>query len=647
MADSLTSYLVRIGSICKRHLRNLILGCDERGASHDVGTFHHLPLAITSMSKSQVAFFIALEIYAYQTLCLWGSGFAESNRILLCGGMVTILYFAFAVRALMRLRTTIVLSLITAFFLGAWALHTFGLHDCGIAGGNGLFYRDFFSGDVVYCMDSLFHSTIVESIKNYVVPSTLLCPIEGMSYHVGADWIMAGIAKIIGVSGFAMIGYIYPIIFLPLISALALVAIQRIRLYLGADPSFSLCDAFFFLFFMLLPGFSVSLFVYFVHSETCLMGALFLLIDLALLPKIDAAFRDEVRARRNIVLFVLIPLLLFCTTFSKISAGYAFLSLVGGLLLWHVKWRNISQSVSGCIAGMSYLMLFACMYLITGRDQTPIMSSDYVYHLLEFGYRCVVCYPVISACLFLPMISLLIPAGSPAGKRIRFAFFLALVASYFVYVFLRVYGGSEVYFWVNCHLLTLVYFIAAGAPMRFVRFCSHGGRRFLLFIMIGLFVAYVLLPVGSVSAVVKDAFAQPRPNLAVLQSQRYLELEKARQFIKEKGPGNVMAYVTKDYWTELSSHERMSKAYVFAVQAYLGVPVLGPIKSDSQHVYVRNASAWTPIRLPAAYALDRYQKSPMPEYSEDGALSFAMEHGFKYLLVCGKHDAISVREVIR
>ena len=80
-------------------------------------------------------------------------------------------------------------------------------------------------------VDSLFHATIAESIKNYGYPSVLLNDAGFSHYHFGSHIIMAALSNILKVPVFSVYNFLYPIIFIPLYSYLIISVIVEIRRY--------------------------------------------------------------------------------------------------------------------------------------------------------------------------------------------------------------------------------------------------------------------------------------------------------------------------------------------------------------------------------------------------------------------------------
>ena len=58
-------------------------------------------------------------------------------------------------------------------------------------------------------LDALFHSSIIESIVNFGVPSTLYMELDFLKYHTGIHFLLAGIAKITNLPALYLLHYIF------------------------------------------------------------------------------------------------------------------------------------------------------------------------------------------------------------------------------------------------------------------------------------------------------------------------------------------------------------------------------------------------------------------------------------------------------
>ena len=608
-----------------------------------------------TVSKSLVAFWIAFEIFACQLVCLLGSGIDEANRILLCSGSVFAVYLLVALRSARKWRETFVVSSFLGVILSTWVIGSFALRS---AGGNGLFFRDFFCGDVFYTMDVLFHSAIIESIKHYWVPSSLVGAINPMHYHLGVHWVMALIAKVFGVSGMAMIGYLFPMIFVPMVAAVILKVVQSLKAYLGFGQELGLVDAAVLL--VLICGFMPRYLMYkngpffnlFCRVESFALGSIFLLLSLALLPRFDRALAGEDdRKGRYLTLVILFPLLIVCTTYSKISSGVTMMAMIGGAMLCRAPWGNFRRMIGFFLLGALYVLVFLVMYCVTkGGGPSGALSDDYYMNVITFVYLAVH-NPISFVLAILPMTTLLFGVGSSKWNRLRIAILFAIFISFIPFVLLKLHGGSENWFGDNCYLLAVVYLLASGIPDRLLRCVSARwglkARKFL----VGFLVFVALLPL--VDPRVIRGYCEPlrykRPDDGMLQSVRYRDLLAAKRFLDRTGREHVIGFVQNGYWTTQSPDRQkaksLPKAYIFAIPAYLGIPTIGVLRSDEQDVYVRVSGEWTPLDKPISYGLDKYLRVPVPEYTLESALEYAAQQGRRYLLTFGAGDRVDVYDV--
>lgn len=77
--------------------------------------------------------------------------------------------------------------------------------------------------------DPLFHSAVIGMIESYGIPSTGVDGIPFMPYHFGTHWILAQLARFVGIPHFIVIHLIFPIICVPLILLAALYLVQSVK----------------------------------------------------------------------------------------------------------------------------------------------------------------------------------------------------------------------------------------------------------------------------------------------------------------------------------------------------------------------------------------------------------------------------------
>ena len=102
-------------------------------------------------------------------------------------------------------------------------------------------------------VDTLFHSTIAESFKNYGYSSVLINEAGGnlLRYHFGSHFLMALVSFTFNISAFDAYNYLYPTICIPIYVYLIISVIIEIRKYKRETVRLSIVDYIFLSFFFI------------------------------------------------------------------------------------------------------------------------------------------------------------------------------------------------------------------------------------------------------------------------------------------------------------------------------------------------------------------------------------------------------------
>jgi len=209
-------------------------------------------------------------------------------------------------------------------------------------------------------VDTLFHSAIAESIKNYGYPSILINDASFLHYHFGSHFLMALFSGILNTSVFETYHYIYPVICIPIYAWLMVSVIIEIRKYKNLKTTLSLVD--YLLLACFFVGFLPTLILKnigiwkssWVVSESYLFSLIFFLLYILLVLKIIQKNRWK-----NLAIFLLtLPFIFICTS-MKISVGFL---LTAGVM--YMNFRKNTRKIESWIANAIFLAIFLISYKI-------------------------------------------------------------------------------------------------------------------------------------------------------------------------------------------------------------------------------------------------------------------------------------------
>lgn len=255
--------------------------------------------------------------------------------------------------------------------------------------------------------DQIYHTSITEIIRTYLVPSTGLNGTPYLSYHFGSHILMALFSNLLDVSALASYNVLFPVVIIALYFRVALFVIKDLAVVIfRMDEVVS--D---WLFWMLFIALTISVipndFAYerwaiwdsWIVSESYLFSLIFLLFSISLTI---AIIKERSRRRQIIFSFVLMSLL-FLTGLSKISviivgAGAGFYTIVRS-----GHWRSIwGVAVVLITFGIVLLIMkIATRHSISSQTFVPlhfikewIPQSTRVFFIPVF-YFCLLVYAIV------------------------------------------------------------------------------------------------------------------------------------------------------------------------------------------------------------------------------------------------------------
>lgn len=199
-------------------------------------------------------------------------------------------------------------------------------------------------------IDQLFHATITEMIRNYNVPSTGLYGVTSMKYHVGSHYLFARLSDWFNILALEVYNYVYPILVLPLFIRVSLFLIKDLASLRSTSNTSVKSDWKFWLIFVVLtvgflPENIRNSFLYlnsWVVSESYTVSLIFLFSGVSM---VLMAFGKSNQKGLVITGFIVLPILVFATGFSKISTILVAATSGGYLYLRGAYWKSIKITI--------------------------------------------------------------------------------------------------------------------------------------------------------------------------------------------------------------------------------------------------------------------------------------------------------------
>ena len=233
-------------------------------------------------------------------------------------------------------------------------------------------------------VDTLFHSTIAESIKNYGYPSVLINNTDFVQYHCGSHFIITLLSIIFDISVFNTYNFLYPVICIPIYAFLLVSVVIEIRKYKNETAQLSILD------YLILSCFITGFLPTFIlkHigiwksswivSESFLFSLIFFLLYMLLVLKITKRNHHW----KNTSLFLLALVFIFICSSMKISVGFL---LTTGII--YFNFRKNTRKIQSWIANLFFFAAFITSYTIfseaAGTTEFQLFSfvRNYIYIL--------------------------------------------------------------------------------------------------------------------------------------------------------------------------------------------------------------------------------------------------------------------------
>ena len=215
-------------------------------------------------------------------------------------------------------------------------------------------------------IDTLFHSSIAESWRRSLFPSTLLNDERYIAYHSFSHLILGLFAGALRIPSFIAYNYIYPVIFLPLYCFSILLAVSFAKRYFEHSLNISFLDIVIIGLFLFgvsdnIGEYGVWKMSYYV-SESFLVANTFSFLGYALI--FYFLYRNETNKQKGWLLYLfVIPAEILLISWSKISVGFIFTACI-----MYVVFRIYLKSVRMWIMNIIYFLEFlACLWFFDMR----------------------------------------------------------------------------------------------------------------------------------------------------------------------------------------------------------------------------------------------------------------------------------------
>ena len=494
-------------------------------------------------------------------------------------------------------------------------------------------------------LDSLFHSSIIESIVNFGVPSTLYMELDFLKYHTGIHFLLAGIAKITNLPALYLLHYIFPLITFPLYAGLCFKLVVELRYLFSRKAKLNFYDVFT-VSFLVLGTFFVMRAAYYgglaapslYLSVSMALGMILLLILACLTCWAIRTKRFENSKFCCFYFALLLPLFIAVSSIAKVTAG---LFILGAAAIYFFS-RKVSAAawIKGGVFTVYYAIVFivVCKFMVMHS-----YSNETVANVIPFAFLrhwpnwCAFIVTILPVVLFLKERKWSFRKIFN-GSTVLENMLLGLCAAFWIPPLIcDIDGGSSCYFYMLPYTFAVIVCCAVDIPQKLLESFPGGLQKSLKF----------LLLFGVVSAGIMAAVYCVYPGIAAFSDriskagvEKVVEgVFKARKIIKSSENKSLyLAYIGDD--SPLIYPYPNGTGLV--VQAILGIPVINSIYPGANGdlvapVVSKKQSKIVLEPLPKsvngyAYAVAGVQDK-LRKFDRKSAIEYAEKHGYKYLFI--------------
>lgn len=227
--------------------------------------------------------------------------------------------------------------------------------------------------------DTLYHSTLAESFRRSIIPSTLLNNEGFMPYHTFSHLMMSVVSRILGAPALITYNYMYPALFLPAYLTAQIMAISAAKDYFSDRQELRLADlcvmVLFNAGFLYDPWLDVHGIWKRIHitSESYMIANLLAFLSYAVILTL-MKHPGEGRKRTNLLKFLVVPVSIFVITWCKISVGLLFTVMVM-YYVFRVHIRELRYWGLNILYG-GVLLLALWLFSFMGGDSSRVSVFD-------------------------------------------------------------------------------------------------------------------------------------------------------------------------------------------------------------------------------------------------------------------------------
>lgn len=529
---------------------------------------------------------------------------------------------------------------------------------------------DFFNGGSF--IDTLYHSSIIGSIKTNGYPSLLQNGTDFLYYHCFAHYLVAGLATVFQVPAFVALNYLYPIVFLPIFSWLVIKVASIAKNTFSNTYELTILDYFFI--FAILTGFMTKGFAdksgFFLYSSIYLSESSFISLIFAMLY---FCIIDSIKNAKNfekINKAILIPLFILVLSFSKISTGAIFCA--GVCYYYFRKFFAKDKNWMLCIV---YAMLFLIYYKLQSKSSTfpnPDVShsSLFVFHYVKTYTKNLFFSILHYLFMLLPVILLGLLIKFCRQKTIsrnhiylEISIFITFI-SFLPGLLLKINGGSAFYFCTPAFLFSCFILLGYGGNL-----CLFNKKlAFICYMMFGLIGLGVMFKESHFLRIAKEVvhdryegeFIKKLPysffslfKTSPIREAKSLELFSLVETEIKRNPNRYCLYLEPDYELYQKYKEYKRNFYGvtsslnliepnFCASAWFGIPIINSIYIKDNVFYRGDGEVFGHYNDFAGYSIP--PKTCGKRVTRDNAIEFAKKLDKSYIIFI-KNDSYDIVKI--
>jgi len=506
-------------------------------------------------------------------------------------------------------------------------------------------------------VDTLYHATVAESIKNYGYPSVLLNDAGFLKYHFGSHTIVAIMSNLLNIPILSIYNFLYPIICIPLYSYLLISVIVEIRRYKNMKMQLSVVDYIFLSFFFVgfLPDDILSengiWKSSWIISESFLFAVICLLLYVFLLLKI---IMKNYKWQDLLIVLLTSFFIVICSS-MKVSVG---LVLTAGVI--YINFRKNTRKIHCWIANIIFIVMFIISYKIFSET----MGENTIFHFLSFAlhwvkdsyrYGYIIHYFILSfftlffLCYQLSSKMSIRKAILSKGIIIEETLVIVLILCLIPGLFLFIPGGSAGYFSYIPELIGVCALLGYNIPDKIkqkvqTRSIMHRNCVTVVLLFFSIIVygnskglhSFVEVLNEGVYTIVEDEYEFTIPEhtieYSILSNLNALNIPK-----KEKEMYAIFLDDSAEIWNYYQNWRNI--AAIFFYPALTGIRVINGVYTDGKHIFTSNNYRLHKIEW-SHYGLDKNivtenvdgKINLVTKLTLDEAIEKARKKGFKYII---------------